>query len=431
MLSTTVFAAVLSAFVPQARAQNLIGEVGAPVEVGTSGAWARALATDRGWYMGVGTAGDFYVGKLTQNGDSLVDWSFDRSDWVKSHSLATSRTTPSISVRRTWLHVSSANNIDPNDSAYAWRLSADFEILASGVVEENEPRRAHNDMATICSPHLQGAVFSTFSSGPPEATFFRVDETANTESTVDLGEIQVEGGAFLDDAPTERIILISATYRPAAVRHLRLRPQPHHPDAGRRSPVKRACLWPQRIIRVGQYYVVAMMSMVDSGPGSSDTGDVWLHVFDEEFNLLEQTKLTNYGSGRDSAMRPWMERIDDLLIVSYDILTTHTFVAVKLNLDGVEAVDTGFTPPEGDEGGDGSDEPPSRPSYQQERLRCGRQPGGRPAARTRNAGPSAAGLSAGGCRRDRRVSATCPNHRPKVTSAVCDDSDVAVPAFAV
>ena len=50
--------------------------------------------------------------------------------------------------------------------------------------------------------------------------------------------------------------------------------------------------------------------------------------------------------------------IDDLLIVSYDILTTHTFVAVKLNLDGVEAVDTGFTPPDGDEDGSGSDELP-------------------------------------------------------------------------
>ena len=360
MLSTTVFAAVLSAFVPQARAQNLIGEVGAPVEVGTSGAWARALATDRGWYMGVGTAGDFYVGKLTQNGDSLVDWSFDRSDWVnvtqfgdlKDHAI---RKCPD----GTWLHVSSANNIDPNDSAYAWRLSADFEILASGVVEENEPSRAHNDMATICSPHLQGAVFSTFTSGPPEATFFRVDETANTESTIDLGEIQVEGGAFLDDAPTERIILISATYSGQLLfdtfdydlNHI-TQTRVDVPPSSERA------FWPQRIIRVGQYYVVAMMSMVDSGPGSSDTGDVWLHVFDEEFNLLEQTKLTDYGSGRDSAMRPWMERIDDLLIVSYDILTTHTFVAVKLNLDGVEAVDTGFTPPDGDEDGSGSDELP-------------------------------------------------------------------------
>ena len=93
--------------------------------------------------------------------------------------------------------------------------------------------------------------------------------------------------------------------------------------------------------------------MEASEPGASDTGDVWLHVFDEDFNLLEQQKLTNYGSGRDSAMRPWMERKDDLLLVSYDILTKHTFVAVKLNLDGVEAVDTGFA---GE--GTGSDELP-------------------------------------------------------------------------
>ena len=78
-------------------------------------------------------------------------------------------------------------------------------------------------------------------------------------------------------------------------------------------------------------------------------------VFDEDFNLLEQHKVTDYGSGHESAMRPWVERMDDLLIVSYDIQTTHTFVAVRLNLDGVEDVDTGFP---GDSEEDGEDAGP-------------------------------------------------------------------------
>ncbi len=344
MLSIPLFAALLSTMVPTAHAQNLIAEIGAPVEIGTSGPWARALATEDGWYMGVGTNGDFHIGALTRTGSGLEDWSFDRSNWVRATDHGGLK---DHAIRRcpdgTWLHVASTNNYDPNDSAYSWRLTEDFQIIESGIVEENYAGRAHNDMATICSPRVQGAVFTSFGTGPWIATFFHIDETANTSGTTELGPIQTEGGAFLDDAATDRIILISATFQSELeVNTFDADLNPLERKLIDIPPSTERAFWPQRIIRVGQYYVVAMMSMVDSGPGSSDTGDVWLHVLDEDFNLLEQHKLTNYGSGRESAMRPWMERMDDLLIVSYDIKTTHTFVAVKLNLDGVEDVDTGF-----------------------------------------------------------------------------------------
>ena len=340
----TALLTVLTSALPVAHAQDLIAEIGAPVETGTNGPWARALATDDGWYMGVGTAGDFHVGALTRTGDGLEDWSFDSDNWVrvtdhgglKDHAI---RKCPDGS----WLHVSSTNNNDPNDTAYSWRLSPDFEIIESGVVEENYPGRAHNDMASICSPRAQGAVFTTYGSEPKNAYFFHIDETANTSRMQELGEIQTEGGAFLDDAVTDRIILISSNFQSQLVVNT------FDGDLNRIEeklvdipPSSQLAFWPQRIIRVGQFYVVAMMSMDFAEPGTYDTGDVWLHVFDEDFNLLEQHQLTTYGSSRESAMRPWVERMDDLLIVSYDIQTTHTFVAVRMNLDGVEEVDTGF-----------------------------------------------------------------------------------------
>ena len=355
MPSTALFAALLSTALPTAHAQNLIAEIGAPVETGTAGPWARALATDDGWYMGVGTNGDFHIGALTRTGPGLEDWSFDRTNWVrgtdhgglKDHAI---RKCPD----GTWLHVASTNNNDPNDSAYSWRLTSDFQIIESGIVEENYPLRAHNDMATLCSPRVQGAVFTAFGGGAWVATFFHIDETANTSETTELGIIQTEGGAFLDDAPTDRIILISATHlSELEINTFDADLNPLERKLIDIPPTNERAFWPQRIIRVGQYYVVAMMSMVELGPGLSDTGDVWLHVLDEDFNLLEQHQITNYGSGRESAMRPWMERMDDLLIVSYDIMTTHTFVAIQLNLDGVEEVDTGF--PNADADADGDD----------------------------------------------------------------------------
>ena len=66
-----------------AGAQSLIAEIGDPVETGTNGAWTRALATEDGWYMGVGTNGDFHIGALTQTGSGLNDWSYDSRDWVR------------------------------------------------------------------------------------------------------------------------------------------------------------------------------------------------------------------------------------------------------------------------------------------------------------------------------------------------------------
>ena len=351
-----VFPLLLGLFGGPAAAASIVAEIGRPVETGTNGTWTRALVTDEGWFMGVGTAGDFYVAPLLRTGDGLEDWQFDRANWkaitdhgdLKDHGI---RKCPDGS----WLHVASANVGDPNDSAYAWRVSPDFDIVASGVVEERQPSRAHNDMAVICSPWTSGVVYSSFGSGAAQATFFELDDSANAAGTVDLGEIQVEGGGFLADAPTERIILTTANFD-GRLAFDTFSPTWDHlgTTAVDIPPSSERAFWPQSIIRVGQFYLVAMMSMVDSGAGSGDTGDVWLHIFDEDFGLLEQHKLTDYGSGRESAMRPWLAVQDDLLIVSYDIQTTHTFLAVRLDLDGVEAVDTSF-PDDGDGGGEGAD----------------------------------------------------------------------------
>ncbi len=348
---TATAALPLALFLQNALAQSIIAEIGEPVETGTNGTWARALPTDEGWAMGVGTAGDFYVAPLIRTGEGLGDWRFDRENWtaitdhgdLKDHAI---RRCPDGS----YLHVASANVGEPNDSAYAWRVSADFRILSSAVIEERAPERAHNDMASICSDWATGVVFSSFGSGgPPTATFFHLDDSGSPAGTTSLGELQVEGGAFLADAPSGEILLTSANFD-GNLAIDRFSPELAHLGSESVSipPATERAYWPQSMIRVGQYFLVAMMSMVDEGPGSGDTGDVWLHVLDEDFQLVEQHKLTSYGSGREAAMRPWLARKDDLLLVSYDIQTTHTFLAVQLDLDGVDEVDTGTAAGDGD-----------------------------------------------------------------------------------
>ena len=38
---------------------GIVAEIGPPVETGTAGTWARALPTEDGWRLGIGTAGNF------------------------------------------------------------------------------------------------------------------------------------------------------------------------------------------------------------------------------------------------------------------------------------------------------------------------------------------------------------------------------------
>ena len=62
----------------------------------------------------------------------------------------------------------------------------------------------------------------------------------------------------------------------------------------------------QGVIQVGEYFVVAHMGRDDAWNGS-DKGDVFLGVFDQSWDLVEQHRLTTYENG-DAAMRPWVAR---------------------------------------------------------------------------------------------------------------------------
>jgi hypothetical protein len=166
------------------------------------------------------------------------------------------------------------------------------------------------------------------------------------------------GAGLLADAPTERILLTTANIDG------RLHITEFSPEweelttttldlagAGQRT------YWPSGLIRVGQYYVLTMMSAEDLPAGSGDTGNVHLYVFTEDFDLVEEHRITDQPSGRDGAMRPWVAHKDDLLIVSYDVMNQHLFHVIRLDMDGVDEVDTGFD----EEDGPGADTPEDPP----------------------------------------------------------------------
>jgi hypothetical protein len=257
-----------------------------------------------------------------------------------------------------YLVVSSANVVDHNDSAYFWFSNENLQITAGGAVEEEVPQRAHNDMAALCTPWATGAAFGGYGDGREPAYFFSLSTDGSVSDQISLGEKFVMGAGLLADAPTERILLTTANIDG------RLHITEFSPDWEELStttldlaaPGQRT-YWPSGLIRVGQYYVLTMMSAEDLPAGSGDTGNVHLYVFTEDFDLVEEHRITDQPSGRDGAMRPWVAHKDDLLIVSYDVMNQHLFHVIRLDMDGVDEVDTGFD----EEDGPGADTPEDPP----------------------------------------------------------------------
>ena len=69
----------------------------------------------------------------------------------------------------------------------------------------------------------------------------------------------------------------------------------------------------------------------DEAWNGSDKGDVFLGVFDQSWDLVEQHRLTTYENG-DAAMRPWVARKGEQLLISFDLFNEQQVVEARLDL---------------------------------------------------------------------------------------------------
>ena len=104
--------------------------------------------------------------------------------------------------------------------------------------------------------------------------------------------------------------------------------------------------WAQGLIQIGDYFVLAHMGKDDAWMGS-DKGDVFVSILDRDWMLVEQQRVTFLEDG-EGAMRPWVARKGDQMLVSFDLYTEQTIVEMRLDLsqfglDGSEP-DTGVDP---------------------------------------------------------------------------------------
>jgi len=101
------------------------------------------------------------------------------------------------------------------------------------------------------------------------------------------------------------------------------------------------------LLRVGDYYLVAVMGRDESAGFQQDEGDMYAVVLDDDWSVVETTQLT-FNEAPHGGMRPWVARRGDEILFAYDVDVEHFIVEVTINAElfglDLSERDTGINP---------------------------------------------------------------------------------------
>ncbi len=333
-----------------AHAQDFITDVGEPQTWEQGGVWSRPMPTDDGWKLFLATQNDFWVADL-EEGDGFGEWELDRDSKVNLTNIGSIQDNSIAECPDgSFLIGSSASVNDPNDSSYWTWVSADFEVLNSGAVEETSNERPHNDLTVVCNNAATGVFHSEFGMGDDfTSTLFQIDPNTGVTGTLTFEGVKTEGGAVAYDSRDGTLVAahVSLFFEGAM--------STYEGDGTLLDETKVTFLegdwketWSQGLIRVGEYWVVATLGRDEEQYGMGEFGDVFLIVMDSEFDVLQRTRLTTFLDDGTNANRPWIARDGDQALVGFDRENRHGVVELDLNL-------AEFGVDEGDDDGGGDD----------------------------------------------------------------------------
>lgn len=323
--------------VPHADAAYILA-VGDDVTLPVGGNFARVVVDDTGAYTLFWAAGgDYNRVPLGQ------DFTLNDQERV----LMTGHTDLiDHAIRRcpdgTWLHAASLNVTDMNDTARVFRYDAALNLTNEVLLDDQNPDIRHNDMALLCSDHVMVGFAS--SEGGYQWLFELDDDGTELQRTEVDAPTQLMGGGLWED----RAGNVNLVGRPSGFdmqmteldAELAIVESVSVPEM---SPGGGTAYWPQGVIRVGDYVLVAHMGRESDSGWSQDTGNVYLSVVSiADKQLVEQVAITAYEPG-DGAMRPWAARDGDDIVLTWDKqLAPHvTRVTIDPAALGETAGDTG------------------------------------------------------------------------------------------
>ena len=137
---------------PVALSQEYIVSAGEPVRLRVGCLHGPGIHTGDQWKVAFATNGSFWPQDLTQQTEEIQH---PGAHWGSTGLEQDRKDTKDHAILRcpdgTYPHIASANVIEQNDSAYAWRYDENFSIIASTTMAEGDTTRNHNDMVMVCS----------------------------------------------------------------------------------------------------------------------------------------------------------------------------------------------------------------------------------------------------------------------------------------
>lgn len=334
---------------PAALAGDVFGTVEAEVAIG-GGTWGRVHPMEDGWMFFQAVGGEAWAEDLT---DTLGGYD-DRGRIQLTEHGSLQDVQQERCPDGTWLLAGSYTLDSFDDSSALWHYASDFTLLDTFVVEERNEERAHNDMAVLCNEVATGVAYSADDNR--SSYFLEADLDAGAITTISPMDWAAMGGSFAlrerdrrivgadIDGPQDDVIRLSTFDADWSVLDLVEVPVPED-----------TAFWPQRMLPLGDGWVVAYMTRPASEPAGD--GEVWLMALDSDFEMIDNVRVSPEGT---RSGRPWVARKGGVLAVSYDRDIQPRVVLVHLQdafvPDDEHLPDTGATDdPAADEGADLAD----------------------------------------------------------------------------
>lgn len=307
---------------------QVVTNVKTPVKTDHTGTFFRVFPkNDARWWFVIGGGGLTVTEKDNDFVTVAQGFSASGRDDISDHGVAQC-------PDGTWLHVASINVTDPNDSAFAFRYSGNFQTkLASAWVEKESTVREHHDAPVVCGDTFQGVSFRKEGVTPMNTWFALDGDVEITDQINYTGKPQAPGSSLLElDAGT----LMHAGFQdymngPVYFRELDTSMGVVSSKSVNLPPSGEAQWWSQGFIQVGDVYLMVNMSRA-ANTFTADEGNVWLHVFDGSFNLLESYQVSQH-TGDRGGMRPFITRRGSLAMVTWDSELRGHYAIVKLDLE--------------------------------------------------------------------------------------------------
>lgn len=275
-----------------------------------------------------------------------------------------------------YLHLASGGLNQDSDFAYSFRYDANFNKLAAGVLGEADPDIRFNDMAALC--HDKGIFGAFLVYDDWKTMIYILDENGKKKERLTVSELPIaEGASFMEDPVRGDLALLTASPAKDGL-YINWMTWDLIYQGNRRildiKPNDGQAFWPQGHMRIDDYTLIAyVMQPTDQGY-IGEFGNIWLAVFDLEWNLVENLKIT-HDDGPGGTMRPNLTLIDDVLYIGFDemenfppgdiqprLLTMNLDLEAFVDPTDSSTGDTGPCPDDTDTEDTGDEEGPSETS---------------------------------------------------------------------